>query len=114
MEKIILQLQNIYEQIQNTTSYGVETVINKGNSLGAGDIAAIVLGCLIPIIIFLTFYITRKLIEKQLRENPPITEAQIRAMFMQMGRKPSESQIRNTMNAIRNAKGNSNKYKKRK
>ena len=87
---------------------------SSSDSLGAGDIAAIVLGCLIPIIIFLTFYITRKLIEKQLKENPPITEAQIRAMFMSMGRKPSEAQIRNTMNSMKNAKGGNNKYKKRK
>ncbi len=68
--------------------------------------------CLIPIIIFLTFYITRKLIEKQLKQNPPISEAQIRAMFMSMGRKPSEAQIRNTMNSMKNAKGNN--YQKRK
>jgi len=86
---------------------------SSGGSLGPGDIAAIVLGCLIPIIVFLTFYITRKLIEKQLKENPPITEAQIRAMFLSMGRKPSEAQIRNTMNSMKNAKSG-NKYKKRK
>ncbi len=98
------QLLITTNQILNTSSDG---------SLGAGDIAAIVLGCLIPIIIFLTFYITRKLIEKQLKENPPITEAQIRAMFMSMGRKPSESQIRSTMNSMKNAKGG-NQYKKRK
>ncbi len=68
--------------------------------------------CIIPIIIFLTFYITRKLIEKQLKQNPPITEAQIRAMFMSMGRKPSEAQIRQTMNAMKGAKNNN--YQKRK
>ncbi|BDU67591.1 MAG: membrane protein [Candidatus Tyloplasma litorale] len=81
--------------------------------MSAGDIAAIVLGVSIPIIIFLTFYITRKLIEKQLKQNPPISEAQIRAMFASMGRKPSEAQIRNTMNSMKNAK-KSNPYKKRK
>ena len=81
--------------------------------MSAGDIAAIVLGVSIPIIIFLTFYITRKLIEKQLKQNPPISEAQIRAMFASMGRKPSEAQIRNTMNSMKNAKKN-NPYKKRK
>lgn len=50
------------------------------------------------------FYFTKKTFEKQLRENPPITEKQIRAMYMQMGRKPSESQIKATMRAMQNAK----------
>lgn len=88
-------------------------VVDHGGGLCAGDIIAIVLGCLIPIIIFLTFYITRKLIEKQLRDNPPITENQIRAMYMSMGRKPSEAQIRQTMLAMKNSR-NQNQYQKRK
>lgn len=75
------------------------------------EIWGIIAICIIPIIIFLTFFITRKLIEKQLKQNPPISEAQIRAMFQSMGRKPSEAQIRNTMNSMKNAKGNN--YKKR-
>ena len=40
---------------------------------------------------FLGFYFTRKRFEKELRENPPINEKMIRAMFLQMGRKPSEA-----------------------
>ncbi len=44
-----------------------------------------------------TFFITKHYFEKQLRENPPINEKMIRAMFMQMGRKPSEAQIRQVM-----------------
>ncbi|NQX83246.1 MAG: YneF family protein [Mycoplasmataceae bacterium] len=98
-----------------TIFYGKEIFVKiaeHSSGLCAGDIVAIVLGVLIPIIIFLTFYITRKLIEKQLKDNPPISEAQIRAMFMSMGRKPSEAQIRNTMNSMKNAKNNS--FKKRK
>ena len=46
---------------------------------------------------FLGFYFTRKQFEKQLKENPPINEKMIRAMFMQMGRKPSETQIKQIM-----------------
>mgnify|MGYP002514386318 CR=1 FL=1 len=38
--------------------------------------------------------------EKQLKENPPINEKMIRAMFMQMGRKPSEAQIRQVMKSM--------------
>jgi len=78
-----------------------------------GSIAAIVLGSLMPVVAFLGFYITKKLIEKQLRQNPPISESQIRAMYMSMGRKPSEAQIRSTMSAMKNAK-KGNQYTKRK
>ncbi|MGL6125157.1 MAG: YneF family protein [Metamycoplasmataceae bacterium] len=53
---------------------------------------------------FLGFYFTKKMFEKQLRENPPITEKMIRAMFLQMGRKPSEAHIKNVMRSIKNAK----------
>jgi len=97
----------------NNLSEIASNLTKTSQGLGAGSIAAITLGCLIPFLIFLTFFITKKLIEKQLRENPPISEAQIRAMFMSMGRKPSEAQIRNTMNSMKNAKGG-NKYQKRK
>ena len=48
----------------------------------------------------LGFYFTRKQFEKQLKENPPVNEKMIRAMFMQMGRKPSEAQIRQIMKSM--------------
>ena len=38
--------------------------------------------------------------EKKIKENPPINEKMIRAMFMQMGRKPSEAQIRSIMKSM--------------
>ena len=47
-----------------------------------------------------TFFLTRKYFEKQLKENPPINEKMVRAMFMQMGRKPSEAQIRSVMKSM--------------
>ncbi|ALV23130.1 hypothetical protein ASO20_00340 [Mycoplasma sp. (ex Biomphalaria glabrata)] len=40
------------------------------------------------------FFLARKLIKKQLRENPPINEGMIRMMYAQMGRKPKEAQIK--------------------
>lgn len=49
---------------------------------------------------FLGFYFTRKKFEKELKENPPINEKMIRAMFLQMGRKPSEAQIRQIMKSV--------------
>lgn len=47
-----------------------------------------------------TFYFTRRFFIKQVEENPPINEKMIRAMFMQMGRKPSEAQIRQVMSSM--------------
>lgn len=47
------------------------------------------------------FFLARYLIKKQLEKNPPISEKAIRAMFMQMGRKPSEAQIRAVMKSMK-------------
>ena len=61
-----------------------------------------VLFTLVGIVIgaILGFYFTTKRFEKELKENPPINEKMIRAMFLQMGRKPSEAQIRQIMKSI--------------
>ncbi len=50
------------------------------------------------------FFVTKKMFEKQLKENPPINEKMIRAMFLQMGRKPSEAQIKSVMRSMQSAK----------
>ncbi|AIA29522.1 hypothetical protein MCFN_01905 [Mycoplasmopsis californica] len=52
------------------------------------------------------FFIARSKIQKQIKENPPINEKMVRAMFLQMGRKPSEAQVKNVMRSIYNAKNN--------
>lgn len=49
----------------------------------------------------LGFIITRALFKKQLKDNPPVNEKMIRAMFMQMGRKPSEAQIKAVMKSMK-------------
>ena len=46
------------------------------------------------------FFLARWYIKREMKKNPPITEKMIRAMFLSMGRKPSETQIRQTMNAM--------------
>ncbi len=48
----------------------------------------------------LGFYFTRSYMMKQIKDNPPINEKMIRAMFLQMGRKPSEAQIRQIMKSM--------------
>ena len=51
-----------------------------------------------------TFIVVRKLFAKQLKKNPPINENMIRAMFAQMGRTPSEKQVRAVMKSMEDAK----------
>ena len=50
------------------------------------------------------FFVTRYLFQKQLKENPPVNEAMIRAMMTQMGRTPSEKQVRAVMRSMNEAK----------
>lgn len=47
-----------------------------------------------------TFFITRYFFQKQLKENPPITEKQIRQMFISMGQKPSEARIQQVLRSM--------------
>lgn len=47
------------------------------------------------------FFLARWYFKEQLKKNPPINENMIRAMFMQMGRKPSEAQIKAVMNSMK-------------
>ena len=46
------------------------------------------------------FFGARALFKYQLKKTPPINEKMIRAMFAQMGRKPSEAQVRAVMNSM--------------
>ncbi len=46
------------------------------------------------------FLIARKVFQRQLEKNPPVTRNMIRTMFMQMGRKPSEKDINKVMDTM--------------
>ena len=50
------------------------------------------------------FFGARALFKKQLRDNPPVNEKMIRVMLTQMGRKPSEKQVREIMKQMNNAR----------
>lgn len=52
----------------------------------------------------LGFFLSQRYFKKYLRENPPVNENMIRAMMMQMGRKPSEKQVRQVMQSMNDAK----------
>ena len=58
-----------------------------GGILAAAVIAALIGG----------FFAARFFFKRQLEKNPPINEKMIRVMFAQMGRTPSEKQIREIM-----------------
>lgn len=46
------------------------------------------------------FFISRHVFTKYQKEHPPINEKMIRAMYLQMGRKPSEAQIKQIMKSM--------------
>ena len=66
--------------------------------MGYQSLLYLLLGILIGAIA--GFFAARYYFNKQIKENPPITEKQVRAMFMQMGRKPSEALMRAIMKSL--------------
>lgn len=46
------------------------------------------------------FFAARQYMMKYLKENPPINEQMLRMMMAQMGRKPSEKQVKQMMNQM--------------
>ena len=58
----------------------------------------IILGLIVGAII--GFFAARYMFKKQLQKNPPINEKMIPAMYMEMGRKPSEAQIKKIMSSV--------------
>lgn len=61
-----------------------------------------ILNMIIGVIIgaIIGFFGARYMFKKQLQKNPPINEKMIRAMYMEMGRKPSEAQIKKIMSSV--------------
>lgn len=62
-------------------------------------LVVIIVGCLLVGLVA-GFFITRAIFQKQLKDNPPINRNMIRAMFLQMGRKPSEKDINRVMESM--------------
>ena len=59
------------------------------------DILMIVIGLVIGAVI--GFFISRKLMTKYLKKNPPINEDMIRTLMSGMGRTPNEKQVKQMM-----------------
>ena len=74
----------------------VSVVMLNNNILS--DILYLVIGLIVGAVV--SFLVTRHLFNKQLKENPPITEKQIRQMFISMGQKPSEARIQQVLRSM--------------
>ena len=72
-------------------------------SVGLGGFIGLGVGCLIAGAVA-GFFGARYFFKKQLEKNPPITEKMVRVMLTQMGRKPSEKQVREIMRQMNSAK----------
>lgn len=46
------------------------------------------------------FFISRKVMKKYLKQNPPINEEMIKALMTQMGRTPSQKQVNQMMKSM--------------
>jgi uncharacterized protein YneF (UPF0154 family) len=61
-------------------------------------VAALLVGAVVG------FFLARKYFKNYLEKNPPVNENMIRAMMTQMGRTPSEKQVRQVMASMKQAK----------
>ena len=59
-----------------------------------------IVGCLLLGAV-IGFFVSRWYFKRQLEKNPPINEKMIRVMFKQMGRTPSEKQVREIMRSVK-------------
>ena len=62
------------------------------------DILLLVIGIIIGAVI--GFLLARHFMKKYLKDNPPINEEMLKALMMQMGRKPNQKQINQMMKAM--------------
>ena len=62
------------------------------------DILILVVGLLLGAAI--GFFVSRYFMKDYLKKNPPINEEMIKALMMQMGRKPNQKQINQMMKAM--------------
>ena len=63
------------------------------------EVWALILAIVGPLIVGAVagFFLARFFMKREIQKNPPINEKMIRVMFAQMGRTPSEKQIREIM-----------------
>ena len=59
------------------------------------DILYLVIGLIVGVLA--GFFISKKLVSKQLKENPPVNEEMIKTLMIGMGRNPSQKQVNQLM-----------------
>ena len=79
----------------------IQPILNAGSTVFV-PLIMLILGLVVGLVV--GFFVSRKLFQRELKKNPPINEKMIRAMFMSMGRKPSEAQIKQVMKSMNSAK----------
>lgn len=62
------------------------------------DILMVLIGLILGLVI--GFFLAKYFMKKYLKKNPPINEDMIKALMMQMGRKPNQKQINQMMKAM--------------
>ena len=62
------------------------------------DILLVLFGLIIGALI--GFFASRHFMQKYFKKNPPINEEMIKALMMQMGRKPSQKQVNQMMKSM--------------
>ena len=64
------------------------------------DILYLVIGLIVGVLA--GFFISKKLVSKQLKENPPVNEEMIKTLMRGMGRNPSQKQVNQLMKQMQN------------
>ena len=62
------------------------------------DILILVVGLLLGAVI--GFFVSRAVTKRYMKKNPPINEQMIKALMLQMGRKPNQKQINQMMKSM--------------
>ncbi len=62
------------------------------------DILLVVIGLIAGLVI--GFFVAKSFMMKYLKKNPPINEDMIKALMLQMGRKPSQKQVNQMMKSM--------------
>jgi len=72
--------------------------LSVGDEIMLIDILQVLLGLIVGLV--LGFFLAKHFMMKYLKKNPPINEEMIKALMMQMGRKPNQKQINQMMKSM--------------
>ena len=73
-------------------------------SLSGGGLAGIIIGCVVGGFL-LGFLVMGLIVKKESARNDPYNEDVLRVMYMRMGKKPSEADLKRTIRMMKEANG---------